>query len=517
MKILTSREMKTLDRRTIEEIGIPGPVLMENAGLRILEALEDRFDPACETVVIVAGKGNNGGDGLVVARHLLDRGGPPPQVLLLAARGDVRGDAAVNLRAAVNMGIPVTEIRSEADWPAARPILAAATIIVDALFGTGLQDPLAGLFARVVEDINAAEAFVLAVDVPSGLSADTAEIIGPCVRADLTVALAAPKIAHVFPPAEECVGELVIAPIGIPAGMFDDPALRLELLLPPMVAPLFAKRTPAAHKGTFGHLLAVAGSLGKTGAAGLAGKAALKMGAGLVTVATPASCVPMVARVMPELMTEALPETPAKTIAREAVPRVLELLRGRDALLLGPGLSTDPGTAEFVLELLPRVDKPMVIDADGLNIIAGGPDVLGALRAPAVLTPHPGEFGRLTGLSASEVLRRRLELAPEFAARRGVHLVLKGYRTLTCAPDGRVAVNPTGNPGLASGGTGDVLAGMIGAEIMQSGGLFERAAAAVFAHGLCGDFAAGKTGERALTAGDLIRVLPRVLKSLEEG
>jgi NAD(P)H-hydrate epimerase len=281
------------------------------------------------------------------------------------------------------------------------------------------------------------------------------------------------------------------------------------------IDPFLKKRKKDTHKGTFGHVLIVSGSLGKTGAAALAGRAALKMGAGLVTVATPASCLPMVARSMPELMTEPLAETPEKTIAAEALPRVLDLLKGKDALLLGPGISTNPSTSEFVMALLPRVKIPMVLDADALNIIAADPRVLGSLQAPAVLTPHPGEFARLLGLTNREVLANRIEPALAFARRYRVIVVLKGHRTLTACPDGRVFINPTGNPGMATGGSGDVLGGMIASQIAQEKDIRGAVVSAIYVHGLSGDLGADELGERALTAGDIIRFLPPALKAME--
>jgi NAD(P)H-hydrate epimerase len=514
MKILTSQEMKDIDRTAIEGIGIPGVVLMENAGLRIVRALKVRFPrPEDESIVIVAGKGNNGGDGLVVARHLYNSGARP-EVLLFAAKEEVRGDAAVNLAVALKLGIPVSVVLTPADWRKVRVRVFHATILVDALFGTGLLKPLEGLFALAVEDINKSAAYKVAVDIPSGLSSDTFELIGPCVEADLTVALAAPKIAHVFPPAADRVGDLVVAPIGIPPFLFDKPGLGLELVEEKTVRPFFAKRKRDTHKGSYGHLLIVAGSLGKTGAAALAGRAALRTGAGLVTVATAQSALPIVARSMAELMTEALAETPEKTIAKEALPRAFGLIKGKNALLLGPGLSTHPSTSEFVLGLLPKVKVTLVIDADGLNIIAAKPDVLRRLRAPAVLTPHPGEFARLVGRTSEEVLRRRLEITPEFAAKHGVFVVLKGHRTLIAAPDGRVFVNPTGNPGMATGGTGDVLAGIIAAQVVQEKDLLGAVLSAVYVHGLAGDVAAETLGEKSLTAGDIVRYLPPAMKAL---
>jgi hydroxyethylthiazole kinase-like uncharacterized protein yjeF len=514
MKVLTSSEMKAIDRKAIDEIGIPGVVLMENAGIRITAALKRRFpSPEKERIVIVAGKGNNGGDGLVVARHLWNRGARP-DVLLIAAFDEMRGDAAVNLRIALNMGIPVKEVRRLQDWKRASRALAGATVIVDALFGTGRTKPLAGIHAAVVEDINASDACKIAVDIPSGLSSDTASIIGPCVRADLTVTLAAPKIAHVLPPAEAFVGDLKVVPIGIPPELFLDPALKLDWVEPDDVRVFFPRRKPDAHKGSFGHVLVVGGSVGKTGAAALAGKAALKMGAGLVTVAVPSSALPMVARSMAELMTEPLAETPEKSISAGAVARALELLEGKSALLLGPGASTNASTADFVRNLLPLVRVPLVIDADGLNIVSSDPYLLDSLKIPAVLTPHPGEFGRLLGMTTAEVLSNRIELARGFARRHGIFLVLKGHRTLVACPDGRVSINPTGNPGMATGGSGDVLGGMIAAQIAQEKDFRGAIVSAVYVHGLSGDIAAGRLGERSLVAGDLIRFLPDALRAV---
>lgn len=514
MKILTSAEMRDIDRAAIEDLGIPGIVLMENAGQRIYRALKFRFPGiADERIVVVAGKGNNGGDGFVVARHLFNAGARP-EVLLLAGKADVKGDAAVNLAVAVKSGLPVTEIRDAAAWRKARPVLYRATIVIDALLGTGLDKPLEGLFAAVVSDINKTEAYKLAVDIPSGLSSDAFEPIGPSVVADLTVTLAAPKVAHIFPPAADRVGELVIAPIGIPPALFNKTALKLEMVEERAIGPYFARRQRDTHKGNYGHLLIFAGSFGKSGAAALAGRAALRTGAGLVTVATAAGVLPSIARSMAELMTEPLPQTPARTIDASALPRALALLKGKNAVLVGPGLSTHPSTAEFVAGLLPKIQAPCVIDADGLNILASRPDVLDGLEAPAVLTPHPGEFARLTGRTIEEVLRHRLELAPEFAMKREVIVVLKGYRTLIALPDGRVFVNPTGNPGMATGGTGDVLGGMIGSQIAQKHDLLGSVLSAVYAHGLAGDVAAGELGERSLVAGDIIRYLAPAMKEL---
>jgi hydroxyethylthiazole kinase-like uncharacterized protein yjeF len=516
MKVLNASQMREIDRATIEDIGIPGPVLMENAGREIFLEIERRFPELHEEkFVIVAGKGNNGGDGLVVARHLVNQGASP-LVLLLASGEEVKGDAALNLRAARAVGVDVREVRSEDDWRRRKAALGQATVVIDAVFGTGLLRRAEGLYARAIGDINACRAFKVAVDIPSGLSSDGFELIGPAVKADLTVTLGAPKIAHVLPPAEDYVGELVVADISLPRRLLEDPGLKLEIPGKRVLRPLFWRRKSDTHKGTYGHVLVISGSLGKSGAAVMAAKAALRTGAGLVTVATPESCLPIVARSMAELMTEPLAETPQKTVAAVAADRAAALARGKEAVLIGPGLSTHPSTGEFLYSLLPKLRGPAVIDADGLNILGLRPEMLAHLPRPAVLTPHPGEFARLTGLTTAEVLKRRLELAPSFAVQHNIYLVLKGYRTLVASPDGRVFINPTGNPGMATGGSGDVLSGILASLLAQLKDPLLSSVAGVYVHGLSGDLAAEALSEKALLAGDIIRFLPKALKCLED-
>ncbi|MCX6565604.1 MAG: NAD(P)H-hydrate dehydratase [Candidatus Aminicenantes bacterium] len=516
MNILTAGQMREIDRRTIEEFGIPGAVLMENAGIGVVEAIRARHDHLeKEGIVIVCGRGNNGGDGFVVARHLHNLG-LRPKVFLLAGKNEIKGDAALNLGIAGKLGLEIVEVKAAADRSRLKKELRAATIIVDAIFGTGLSQPAEGLAAAVIGDINAAPGKKVAVDLPSGLSSDTFNIIGPAVRADLTVALGAPKIAHLFPPSEEWVGKLVVSDISIPPVLLESPDLTLRMAEWNTTRPFFRKRSKDGHKGTFGHVLILAGSRGKTGAAALAGKAAYRSGAGLVTIATPASCVPMIARAMAELMTEPLPETKEGTVAEAAFPRLTEALSGKDVLVVGPGLSVNPETSGLVWKLLPKVRTQVVIDADGLNILGGHLDILKKTIRPPVLTPHPGEFGRLLGLSVPEVMNDRLTLASRFSVEHRVILVLKGYRTLVAGPDGRVSVNPTGNPGMATGGSGDVLSGILGAFLAAEKDVFGATVAAVYLHGAVGDLTAVHLGERAMVAGDMIKYLPVALKWLED-
>ena len=514
MKVLTSKQMKEIDKEAIKGIGIIGPILMENAGLQIFKEIMSRFPKIRqERITIVAGKGNNGGDGLVIARHLFNRG-CDPHVVLLARKEELKGDAALNFGIAEKIGVRISEVSSVDEWGIHKNDIFQATLLVDAIFGTGLISAAKGIYASAIEDINRSEAFKVAVDIPSGLSSDTFQIIGPCVKADLTVTLAAPKVAHIFPPAEEYIGELVVADISIPPYLFEDERLKLELVEEQNILPYFKKRKKDSHKGTYGHLFIISGSLGKTGAAIMAAKAALKMGAGLVTVGTPESCLPIVARSMVELMTEPLSETPKKTLSSEALERILGLLEDKDALMVGPGISTHPSTSELVLSLMPKIKIPAVFDADALNILASKPELFKSLSQPAVVTPHPGEFAHLLGLSTKEVVENKLELTPQFAQKYGVYMVLKGYKTLTATPEGEVFINPTGNPGMATAGSGDVLSGMIAAMIIQEKNLLDAILAAVYVHGLSGDFGMEKVGERALTAANIITYLPSAVKRL---
>lgn len=514
MKILTAAEMQRLDRLTTERYGVPSLTLMENAGRGVVESLEDSCAPlASQKIAILCGRGNNGGDGMVVARLLRERG-LKPQVLLLADPKGLKGDAAVNFERLAASGAPEI-VENSAAWQRICPQLADSTLIIDGLLGTGLTKPLEGFLLEVVRDINTrfSAARVVAVDLPTGICADRGELIGECVRADASVTFTAPKAAHVFPPACERVGKWVVKQIGTPPeALEDDPSLTLNLIRPEELAWLDEPRKPEAHKGNFGHVLILAGSVGKTGAAAMAAKAALRAGAGLVTVATAKSALPIVAALGMEYMTEPLPETDAGTISLRALDygKLDSLVEGKSVLAVGPGIGNLPETAELVRTVVNRYDVPVVLDADGLNAFAGCMETLRADGRLRVLTPHPGEMARLTGASTADVLQRRVEVAREFAAQHKVHLVLKGFRTLTAAPDGQIWVNPSGNPGMATGGTGDVLTGLIAGLLAQYPARrpTEVVVAAVYLHGLAGDLAVREKGEKSLIAGDLLESLP---------
>ncbi|MFB3920452.1 MAG: NAD(P)H-hydrate dehydratase [Terriglobia bacterium] len=521
MKILTAAQMQRIDRLTTERYGVPSLTLMENAGRGFLEFLADRFSPlTAHRIVILCGRGNNGGDGMVVARLLREKG-IRPRVLLLAAPDSLKGDAQANWEKLASD--PPEVVADTAAWKKVLPEISPATLVVDALFGTGLTKPLEGFFAEVVRDTNSGfpRAKIVAVDLPSGISADTGDLIGACIRADASVTFTAPKNAHVFPPACEYAGDWVVKQIGTPAeGVDGDAELLLNLTRREELQWLTKPRRLDAHKGDFGHVLILAGSLGKTGAAAMAAKAALRAGAGLVTVATAQSALPIVASLGMEFMTEPLPETDAGTVSLRALDygRLDQLVDGKTVMAVGPGIGASRETAEFVRTVVNRYDVPLVLDADGLNAFAGCMDTLRPEGRVRILTPHPGEMARLTGNTTREILAQRVEVAREFAKRHQATLVLKGARTLTAAPDGQVWVNSTGNPGMATGGTGDVLTGLIAGLLAQYPirPPSEVARAGVFLHGVAGDLAAQQLGQTSLIAGDLLDAVPAAFRALRE-
>jgi NAD(P)H-hydrate epimerase len=503
MRILNADQMREADRRTIHDIGIPSLVLMENAGRQVVAAMESFFEDLAERrVAVLAGKGSNGGDGFVVARTLHQRG-IEVSVFVIGRIADVQGDARVNLEILGRLGLTVVEIADQGAWELHFSEISSHELIVDAMFGTGLKAPLSGIYETIVADINASPIPVVAIDLPSGMSADTPDLIGGCVDATVTVTLGAPKLPLILPPGEDMSGEVVIADIGIPAEVIDGLDLpRVDLLTRDQIRRLLTPRAADAHKGDFGHVLVVAGSRGKTGAAILAAEGALRSGAGLVTVASPRCCVPIVAAHAPEYMTEALEETIDGTIDFAAVEYVLGL-RG-DVMVIGPGLGRGEGVTTFVREILEASELPLVLDADALNAFADEPSALvGREGRDVIITPHPGEMARLVGCGVDDVQRDRMGIARDFAASHRVYVVLKGYRTLVVTPDGHVFVNPTGTAGMATGGTGDVLAGMLGAWLAQTLDADAACRLAVYLHGAAGELADADVGEVSMSAGDL--------------
>jgi NAD(P)H-hydrate epimerase len=503
MRVLDSAQMRQADRRTIEDIGIPAIVLMENAGREVVAAIEASFGELLDRqVAVLCGRGNNGGDGFVVARMLLERG-VQAVVFLIGKTADVRGEARANLDVLRQLGHNVVEIADSQAWELHASEVTRSALIVDAIFGTGVSAPLYGLVETIVADVNESGVPIVSIDLPSGLSADSSEPIGRSIEATVTVTLAALKLPLVLPPAETRAGDLVVVDIGIPDAVIDAvDGPRVEWLARSAVRDLVHPRARNGHKGDYGHVLIVAGSRGKTGAAHLAAFGALKSGAGLVTVATAAGCQDVVAALAPEYMTESIAES-NDGLDPGDVDRLLG--GGYDVVAIGPGLGRGASTKEFVRRFVERASIPVVVDADGLYAFGGALDRLKAGAGKVVIvTPHPGEMARLLGSSADEVQKHRLEAARRFAGAQRVYVVLKGHRTLVATPDQHVFINPTGNPGLATGGTGDVLTGAIAAWLGQ---LLDAEAAcnlAVYLHGLAGDLAAADEGEVAMTAGDVV-------------
>ncbi len=524
MKLLSAAQMNEIDRLSSERFGVAGLILMENAGFQLFRELERHFAGRLrqQRVAVFCGRGNNGGDGFVLAR-LLDQHGVETAVYLLGAASDPSGDSRVNLEAWVKSGRGVHELDEET-WESVTPTLGRFSVVVDALLGTGLRRPLGGLFARVVEELNRRDWFRLAVDIPSGMGADSLEKPQLCFRADLTVTFAAPQPAHFLNPAQECLGEIRVAPIGIPRQLLDSDQWKVSVITRDLARRGLPPRLTDSHKGSYGHVAVVAGSRGKPGAAALASWAALRAGSGLVTCFTSRSAQGVVATCHPEIMTEPLAESDEGALALPDSSGTIEQLSSRDTVAVGPGLGLAAETVAFVLKILVSLEVPVVLDADGINALEGQPEKLrGNLSRPLILTPHPREFSRLSGVPTAEIRSNRLQIAPRFSQDHQVWLVLKDYRTIIATPDGKTLVCPLGNPGMATAGSGDVLTGIIAAltGACWAGGrrserdLTHSVAAGVYLHSLAGDAAARTGSMNSLTATSILDSLGQAFSDLE--
>jgi len=520
MFLVTNQEMARLDGETINNYGLPGMVLMEHASSRVVEWLSWYWEGkvAGKRVVILAGKGNNGGDGLAVAR-LLSNAGAFVTVFLLCHPGELKGDAGQNYQVLQRFGEKVYQLTSDKDLQKLDISLMCADLVVDAIYGTGFRGAVTGLAADVINLVNNSGLPVVAVDVPSGLEAGTGKVAGPCIKAAATVTFGLPKLGLVLEPGRRQVGELWLGDISLPRQLIQNSGLKTRLITPEEVTQRLPSRPAAAHKGSFGHVAAVGGSEGMTGAIYLAATAALRGGAGLVTALVPRSLHGLMEIKTVEVMTKPLPETEAVSVGLEALNTVLEFAGKTDVVLLGPGMSQHASTAAFLANLVPKLDKPLVLDADALNIISNNDPkkFFADLKAPIVITPHPGEMARLTGLPVREIQQNRLEVASKAAREWKVVVVLKGAGTVVAHPGGKVFVNPTGNPGMATAGSGDVLSGLVAGLMAQGLAALDAAVAGVYVHGLAGDLAAREKGQMGLTAGDILASLPRALAALEQG
>jgi len=511
MQVVTGQEMGEIDRYTIEEVGIPGVVLMEEAGRRVAEVVQEELAGQEEPeVVVLAGRGNNGGDGFVVAR-LLAQQGVKVNTFLLGEKGEITGDARVNLDILDKLDICVQELTSQEEVQAVKTELKEADLAVDALLGTGIKGELRGLYPDLIALINQMSTAVVAVDIPSGVEADTGQVRTDAVKAEITVTFALPKRGNVLHPGAKYTGDLTVVDIGIPAQAAASQDSKFELLTEKEVKGLFPERKANSHKGDYGKLLVIAGSPGMTGAAVLTAQASLRAGAGLVTVGVPAGLNSIVEAKLTEAMTYPLAAEEGR-LTLSALPEIKELAADRDLLAVGPGLGQKSETCELVKELL-KLEKPLVLDADGLNALAGL-EQLTTRQAPTILTPHPGELARLIDRPIAEIEADRIGVAKEVASTYQIYLVLKGAKTVIAAPEGQIYLNRTGNSGLATGGSGDVLTGLIAGELAQDLAPEKAAKLAVYLHGRAADLAVQDLTEYSLLPGDLFTYFPQAVKSL---
>ena len=528
MKALTAAEMREVDRLTTERYGIPSLQLMENAGTQFFDFLRSAYDEvATSHAAVLCGKGNNGGDGFVVGRHLQEKG-LKPSVYLFAEQDAVRGDASENLARLKKSGAKIQEITSGAKWEQIRGEVAKSRVIVDALLGTGLKGKVEGLLASVIEDLNQISRnatslrpeAVVAVDTPSGLPSDGEPSEGPVIRANATATFTAPKIGQLVSRDSACCGKLRVRDIGSPRELIEELGKgKVRWIEPREFLELPLVRQADSHKGKFGHVLIFAGSMGKSGAAILAGRGALRAGAGLVTVATPDAVLPIIAAAQAEVMTEPLSSTKVGTIAAAngKAGRLHALMQGKTLLAIGPGVGTHKETQRFVTSLVRQTELPVVLDADGLNAFAGRPRDLAKRKTQYLaLTPHPGEMARLLGVSNATVQADRLGTALKAAKAWKAHVILKGFHTILATPDGHSFVNTTGNAGMAKGGTGDVLTGILAGTVSHLGlQHWERALAlGAYLHGRAGDERIPQHEETGLLAGELADTLPDVYRQL---
>ena len=501
MKILTADQMRNIDRRATDSFGVPSIVLMENAAIAVVDAIFAHY-PDCERAAVVCGIGKNGGDGFAVARHLENRG-VVPAIFIAGDRSRYSGDSLTNLITCERLGIPMFDIRTSDDVEEALAHAADADVIVDAIFGTGLDRRPEGMYADLIRAIAELRLPVVAVDLPSGADASSPQPFDPCIHAEVTVTFAAPKICHVFQPAAVMCGEVVVADISIPNAAIEEESVGLSLITPADVVPFFAPRLAETHKGTYGHVGIIGGSPGRSGAAVLAARGAIRGGAGLVTVMTDPDTADLVHSGSIESMTYFGTD-------------IGHFLRNKSALLIGPGLPDDDEAYATVREIVGAIDLPAVVDASALNAFAGRAGDLNRRRLPRVITPHPGELARIIGSDTKTINANRIDVAREAARATNCVVVLKGYQTLIADPEGHVYVNPTGNPGMATGGTGDVLGGLLAALIARGTDPLDASCAAVYIHGLAGDILKEEMGDIGLAAGDLADRIPFAVQRLRK-
>jgi NAD(P)H-hydrate epimerase len=516
MYLVTASEMQKMDRLAIESFGIPGMVLMENAGRGATQFFLDQFkDGENKKIGVVAGRGNNGGDGFVIARYLAQKK-MRVTVYLLSEAHKVKGDAAANLNLLRPLKVPVIEMPDQESFSRHQTAMRHEAIWIDAILGTGLKSDVKGFFKNVIDFINGSNKPVFAVDIPSGLNSDTGQPWGTCIRATATATFAFAKTGHFLLPGADYTGNLKIIDIGIPPYIADDVRPLQHLLTLDLIRAVFQPRPSDAHKGHTGHILVIAGSPGKTGAAAMTAMSAMRAGAGLVTLGVPLSLNPILEAHATEAMTDPLPEVREGILGETSFNRIMDLLSNKKCIALGPGMGTAPETKTLVHRILQKSTKPIIIDADGLNNLVGHTEILNNLKIPIILTPHPGEMARLIKTTTADVQKDRIHCAREFATKFKTHVVLKGAGTVVAHPDGRTFVNPTGNPGMASGGMGDVLTGIIAGFIAQGHSPELAAHAGVYLHGATADALAGTKGPFGYLATEVQNAVPEVIKKFAD-
>lgn len=514
MKLVTPRQMNEIDSMCINRMGIPGAVLMENAALRVVEEIEKSIGPVRgKRIFLFAGKGNNGGDAFATARHLYNKGAEV-NCFVTANKPAVSGDAGLNMRILENMGIVVEELVTDDRLNDVQCVLDRADLVVDGIFGTGLRGEIEGLIRALIEMINDSRKPVISIDIPSGISGSSGKVLGTCIKAKKTVTFGLPKTGLVVHPGCRYTGELVVADIGIPARVVDSMDIDADLIDAGMASGIIPLRYDDSNKGSYGRVFIVSGSTGMTGSGCMAAGAALRSGAGLVYLGVPASLVPVYSACLTEPVIVPLEDYGSGYLSADSSGTAASWLGKVTAAAVGPGLSLNADTVQLVRKIIEISQIPLVLDADALNAVSSDVCMLEKLRADAVITPHPGEMSRLAGISIEDVQNNRIDAAREFALRWKVVTVLKGSRTVVADRDGHVYINPTGNPGMATAGAGDVLTGIIAGLIAQGVKPVDAAVAGVYLHGLAGDNAAVNMGEHGLTAGDLIGELPFTIKKL---
>ncbi len=514
MKVVTPEQMRKLDKIAMEQYGIPGVVLMENAGRRIAKEAVKLSGGGGKPMVLIAGKGNNGGDVMVAARHLFNRG-CPVKVFALKELTHMKGDAGLNAAILIKMDIPVHVISSAADLASFHQALEGNPIVIDGMFGTGFRGGLTDTILSIVRAVNKSRCSVISVDIPSGVDGETGQIRSGCVMADVTVTFGFPKTGLLQYPGAKAVGHLIVADISIPRNIETGPGPGIVLLTEELVSKIIPRREPDAHKGSCGKVAIIGGSEGMSGAVVLCTLGSLKSGAGLVKAGLPG----MVNYVLENCVTEAISVPLGKGaclgLQEGAKDRLTEMLSWADAVAVGPGMGVKDSSMEFLEYLLTKAETPLVLDADALNCISHNIELLGKVTAPVIITPHPGEMSRLTGMETKEIQYDRLNVAKTFAEKWGVIIVLKGANSVIAHPSGDIYINTSGNPGMASGGMGDVLTGIIASFMAQGAAPVEAACAAVYTHGRAGDALAGERGTQGIMATDLADYIPGAIRDIK--